>query len=107
MRLTAYEEHTTATSRELERLRNENAVLHNGALPPSEQDREPQDAYCRLSEAELGWNYTHQLLDITHDEVDVHTHGIIHLKHTVETHDIKLEERAKMIANLEHQLLEL
>jgi hypothetical protein len=40
MCLTAYEEHTTATSRELERLRHENAVLRNGARPPLEQDRE-------------------------------------------------------------------
>jgi hypothetical protein len=40
MRLTAYEEHTTATSCELERLRHENAVLCSGARPPAEQDRE-------------------------------------------------------------------
>jgi hypothetical protein len=40
MRLTTYEEHTTATSRELKRLRHENAVLCSGACPPSEQDRE-------------------------------------------------------------------
>jgi hypothetical protein len=39
-RLMAYEEHTAATSRELERLRHENAILHSGARPPSEQDRE-------------------------------------------------------------------
>jgi hypothetical protein len=36
MRLTAYEEHTIATSCELERLRHENAILHNSARPPSE-----------------------------------------------------------------------
>jgi hypothetical protein len=36
MRLMAYEEHTTATSCELERLRHENAVLRSGARPPSE-----------------------------------------------------------------------
>jgi hypothetical protein len=58
MRLTTYEEHTTATSRELERLRHENAVLHNGAHPPSKQDHELQITYRLLSEAEHGWNYT-------------------------------------------------
>jgi hypothetical protein len=36
MQLTAYEEHATATSRKLERLMHENAVLHSGTLPPSE-----------------------------------------------------------------------
>jgi hypothetical protein len=36
MHLTAYDEHTTATSRELERLRHENAILCSGACPPSE-----------------------------------------------------------------------
>jgi hypothetical protein len=40
MRLTAYEEHTIATARELEKLRHENAILCSGALPPLEQDRE-------------------------------------------------------------------
>jgi hypothetical protein len=40
MCLTAYEEHTAATSRELERLRHENAILRSGEHPPSEQDRE-------------------------------------------------------------------
>jgi hypothetical protein len=40
MRLTAYEEHTTATSCELERLRHENAILYSGARPPLEQDHE-------------------------------------------------------------------
>jgi hypothetical protein len=41
------------------------------------------------------------LLDITHEEVETHTHGIIHLEHHVEVQNIELEERAKMIANLE------
>jgi hypothetical protein len=54
MHLTAYEEHTTATSRELESLRHENAVLHSGARPPSEEDCELQVAYRRLSEAKHG-----------------------------------------------------
>jgi hypothetical protein len=47
------------------------------------------------------------LLDITHEEVDTHTHGIIHLEHHVETQDAKLEERAETIVNLEQQLLQL
>jgi hypothetical protein len=47
------------------------------------------------------------LLDITREEVDTHTHGIIHLEHHVETQDAKLEERAETIANLKQQLLQL
>jgi hypothetical protein len=47
------------------------------------------------------------LLDITREEVDICTHGIIHLENHVETQDVKLEERAEMIADLEQQLLEL
>jgi hypothetical protein len=52
-----------------------------------------------LSEAEHGWNYNRQLLDITHVEVDIHTHEIIHLEHAMETEDVKLEERVETIAN--------
>jgi hypothetical protein len=40
MRLMAYEEHNAATSRELERLTHEDAVLRSIACPPSEQDCE-------------------------------------------------------------------
>jgi hypothetical protein len=87
MRQTAYEEHTTATSRELERLRHENTILHSSACPPLEQDRELQVAYRRLSGAEHGWNYTRQLLDNTCEEVDVRTHRIIHLEHAVEAQE--------------------
>jgi hypothetical protein len=47
------------------------------------------------------------MLDITHEEVETHTHGIIHLEIHVETQDTELEERAESIANLEQQLLEL
>jgi hypothetical protein len=85
MRLIAYEEHKTATSRELERLRHENAILRSGVCPPSEHDCKLQVAYRLLSEAEHGWNHTRMLLDITREEVDTHTHGIIHLEHHVET----------------------
>jgi hypothetical protein len=47
------------------------------------------------------------LLDIAREEVDIRTHGIIHLEHHVEAQDAELEERVEMITNLEHQLLEL
>jgi hypothetical protein len=107
MHLIASEEHTTATSHELERLRHENAILHSGALPPLEQDHELKVAYRRLSEAEHGLNYTRQLLDITHEEVDIRTHEIIHLEHTFEAQEAKLEEREETIIDLEQQLLQL
>jgi hypothetical protein len=47
------------------------------------------------------------LLDITHEEVETHTHRIIHLENHVETQDADLEERAERIIDLEQQLLEL
>jgi hypothetical protein len=106
-RLMVYEESAAATASEVERLRYENAIRYSGAHPPSKQDRELQDAYHRFSDAEHGWNYTRMLLDITHEEVEIHTHRIVRLEHHVETHDAELEERAEMIANLEQQLLEL
>jgi hypothetical protein len=107
MRLISYEENATATARELERLRHENAVLRSSALTPSEQDRELQVAYRHLSEAERGLSYTHMLLNITQEVVDICTHGIIHLKHAYEAQGVELEERVEMIANLEQQFLEL
>jgi hypothetical protein len=79
MHMIAYEEHATASSHELKRMRHENSVLH-----PLKQDRELQVAYHRLSEAKHGWSYTCQLLDITREEVDVRTHCIIHLEHVIE-----------------------
>jgi hypothetical protein len=39
-RLTVYKESAIAANHEIERLRHENAILHSGARPPSEQDRE-------------------------------------------------------------------
>jgi hypothetical protein len=107
MLLTAYEDHATTTLTEMEKLRHEKAFLHSSALSSSEHDRELQEAYHRLSEAERGWNYTRMLLDITRDEVDIYTHGIVHLEHHVESQDIELEERAETITDLEQQLLEL
>jgi hypothetical protein len=41
------------------------------------------------------------LLDITREEVDIRTHGIVHLENHVEMQDAKLEERAKMITDFE------
>jgi hypothetical protein len=98
--LMAYEESATGTAREIEKLRHENDILRSGARPPSELDHELQEVYRHLSHAEHGWNYTRMLLDITHEEVDIHTHGIIHLEHHMTMQDAEHEERAKMIANL-------
>jgi hypothetical protein len=47
------------------------------------------------------------LLDIAREEVDIRTHGIVHLENHVETQDAKLEKRAEIIYDLEQQLLEL
>ncbi len=47
------------------------------------------------------------LLDITREEVETRTYGIIHLEHNMEVQDAELEERVEMITNLEQQLLEL
>jgi hypothetical protein len=41
------------------------------------------------------------LLDITREEVETRTHGIIHLEYHVEVQDAELEEMVEMIANLE------
>jgi hypothetical protein len=106
-RLTAYKESATAATREIERLRHENAILHGGARSPLEQECELQEVYRGLCNTEHGWNHTRMLLDIAHEEVDICTHGIIHLEHHVEAQDAELEERAEMITNLEQQLLEL
>jgi hypothetical protein len=101
MCLTTYEEHSTATSHELERLRYENAVLHNDTLPTLDKDHELKVAYCRLSEVKHGWNYTHQHLDLAHEEVDIRTHDIIHLEHAFKMQGAELEETVETIANLE------
>jgi hypothetical protein len=68
------------------------------------RDRELQVAYCRLSEAKHGWNYTRQQLDLTYVEVDTRTHMIVHLEHALETYDLDLKERAVTIATLKQQL---
>jgi hypothetical protein len=79
-----YKESAAAATHEIEELRHENAILHNGARPPSEQDRVLQEVYHRLSNVEHGWNHTCMLLNITNDEVDIHTDEIIHLEHHME-----------------------
>jgi uncharacterized coiled-coil DUF342 family protein len=107
MRLTTYKESATAATHEIERLRHENAILRSGARPLSEQVCELQEVYHCLSNTKHGWNHTRMLLDITHEEVETRTHGIIQLENHVETQDTKLEERAERIADLEQQLLEL
>jgi chromosome segregation ATPase len=106
-RLTAYGESATTTAREIERLRHKNAILRSGARPLVEMDHELQEVYRCLSDTEHGWNYTRMLLDIAREEVDIHTHGIVHLENHVETQDTELEEMAERIADLEQQLLEL
>jgi hypothetical protein len=80
--LTAYEESVTA--REIERLRHENAILRSRAHPPSELDHELHEVYHCLSDTKHGWNYTRILLDITREEVETRTHGIVHHEHYVE-----------------------
>jgi hypothetical protein len=47
------------------------------------------------------------LLNIAREEVNIHTHRIVHLEHQVEEQDAELKERAGMIVNHEQQLLEL
>jgi hypothetical protein len=41
------------------------------------------------------------LLDIAREEVDIRTHGIVHLENHMETQDADLEEMAERIADLE------
>jgi hypothetical protein len=67
-------------SHELERRGHENAILCHGTLQSLNMVRELQVTYHRLSEAEHGWTYTCQHLDLTRKEVDICTHVIIHLE---------------------------
>jgi hypothetical protein len=59
-----------------------------GAPPPSEQDHELHEVYYHLSNIEHGWNYTCMLLNITREEVETRTHGIVHLEHHLETQQL-------------------
>jgi hypothetical protein len=67
----------------------------SGARPPSEQDRGLQEVYRRLSDTEHGWDYTRMLRDITREEVETRTHGMVHLEHHVEAQDVEPEERGR------------
>jgi hypothetical protein len=96
--------HWSSLEQHVEEQRHANAVLHKGTPPPSDQDRELQVTYRHLSEAEHGWHYFHQQLDATREMLVERTHAIIHLEHHVEQQDLKLEERAATIADLEQQL---
>jgi hypothetical protein len=55
--------HSSSLEQHVEKLRRANAILRKGVPPPSDQDRELQVAYRRLSEAEHGWHYFRQQLD--------------------------------------------
>jgi TolA-binding protein len=96
--------HSSSLEQHVEELRRANAILRCGAPPTSDQDRELQVAYRRLSEAEHGWHYFRQQLDAARVMLDERTHAIIHLKHHVEQQDLDLEQRAATIADLEQQL---
>jgi hypothetical protein len=93
--------HSSSLEQNVEELRRANTILRSGMPPPSDQDRELQVAYRRLSEAENGWHYFRQQLDAAREVLDERTHAIIHIKHHVEQQDLELEERATMIADLE------
>jgi hypothetical protein len=82
MRLTAYDEHNTTISHELEQLKHENALLRSRTLPSSDPDHELKVAYRLLCEVEREWNYTRQHLDAAHEVVDECTHAIMHLERT-------------------------
>jgi hypothetical protein len=93
--------HSSSLEQHVEELRHANTILHSGTPPPSDQDRELQVTYRRLSEAEHGWHYFRQQLDAACEVLDERTHAIIHLKYHVEQQDLELEERAATIADLE------
>jgi hypothetical protein len=84
MHLTAYDEHNTAISCDLEQMKQENALLHGGTLHPSDQDHELKVMCCCLSEVKHAWHYIRQQLDASHAVVDARTHVIIHLEHANE-----------------------
>jgi hypothetical protein len=49
-----------------------------------EKDLELQIAYCHLSEAGHGLNFTRSQLDLTREEVDMWTHAIVNLENIIE-----------------------
>jgi hypothetical protein len=56
-----------------------------------DQDCKLKVMYHFLSEAKHAWNYTHQQLDASREEVDERTHVIIHLEHANKQQDLELE----------------
>jgi hypothetical protein len=52
--------HSSSLEQHVEELRRANTILRSDAPPPSDQDRELQVTYLRLSEAEHGWHYFRQ-----------------------------------------------
>jgi hypothetical protein len=80
--------HSSSLEQHVEELRRANAILHSDMPPPSDQDRELQVAYHRLSEAEHGWHYFRQQLDAAREMLDERTHAIIHLKHHIKQQDL-------------------
>jgi chromosome segregation ATPase len=96
--------HSSSLEQHVEQLRRANTILRSGAPPPSDQDRELQVAYRRLSEAEHGWHYFRQQLDAAREMLDERTHAIIHLERHVEQQDLDLEQRAATIVDLKQQL---
>jgi hypothetical protein len=97
--------HSSSLEQHIEELRRANAILRSGTPSPLDQDRELQNAYRRLSEAEHGWHYFHQQLDAAREVLDERTRAIIYLKHHIEQQDLELEERAATIADLEQHFL--
>jgi hypothetical protein len=93
--------HSSSLEQHVEEIRRANTILRSGMPPPSDQDRELQVTYRRLSEAKHGWHYFRQQLDVAREMLDERTHAIIHLEHHVEQQYLELEERAVTIADLE------
>jgi hypothetical protein len=79
-RLDTYTGEVTLTSHVMERLERENAILYRGTRESIEIDLVLQTTYRSLSEAEHGWHFTHLQLDLACEEVDTHTHAIMHLE---------------------------
>jgi hypothetical protein len=83
--------HLGSLEQHVEELWCANVVLRISTPPPSDQDCELQVTYRHLSEAEHGWHYFRQQLDVAHEMLDECTHTIIHLEHHVEQQDLELE----------------
>jgi hypothetical protein len=49
--------HSSSLEQQVEELRRANTILRSLTPPPSDQNRELQVMYRRLSEAEHGWHY--------------------------------------------------